>query len=350
MATAKKQPSGMWKCRAYSHTTPDGHKHYRAFTAATKQEAEQMAAKFSGTADRFQRADITVLEAIKGYIDAKENVLSPSTIYAYRVMQRNAYNDIGTVKIRRLTSDRVQMFISNIAAEKSAKYVRNIYALLTSSVALYAPDITWRITLPKKEIKRPHAPSDDDIKALMDIADDWLKTCIALSAFGSLRRGEVAALRFQDLDGNILHVHADIVRGNNGKWVRKESPKTSDSYRDVPLPKQVLDLIGSGEPDDPIIPDLDSPNRITDQFTKIRKQLGLTIRFHDLRHYYASISAALGIPQSYTERIGGWHPGSPIMREIYTNPIAQFEETFARKLVAHFDGILEDQEKPPETV
>lgn len=34
------------------------------------------------------------------------------------------------------------------------------------------------------------------------------------------------------------------------------------------------------------------------------------------------------------------------MREIYTNPIAQFEETFAKKLVAHFDGVLDDQEQP----
>ena len=348
MPTARKLPSGKWRVRAYSHTDKDGKKIYRSFTAATKQEAEQAAAHFSGTADRFERCDITVLEAIKGYIDAKENVLSPSTIYAYRVMERNAYGDIGTIKIRRLTSERVQKFISDMTAKKSPKYVRNIYALLTSSVALYDPEITWRITLPRKEIKRAHAPSDDDIKALMELAPDWLKTCIALGAFGSLRRGEVAALQFRDLDGNILHVHADIVRGNNGSWIRKETPKTSDSFRDVPLPPQVVDLIGTGDPDAPIIPGVDSPNKITDQFTKLRNELGLTIRFHDLRHYYASISAALGIPQSYTERVGGWHPGSPIMREIYQNPIAQFEEKFAKQLVGHFGEMLSD--KPPKNV
>ena len=60
MATAKKTPSGMWKCRVYSHTTPDGKKHYRAFMGGTKQEAEQKAARFSGTADRFARCDLTV--------------------------------------------------------------------------------------------------------------------------------------------------------------------------------------------------------------------------------------------------------------------------------------------------
>ena len=68
MATAKKTPSGMWKVRVYSHTTPDGKRHYRAFTAPTKQEAEQMGATFSGSKDRAARVDLTVSEAINGYI------------------------------------------------------------------------------------------------------------------------------------------------------------------------------------------------------------------------------------------------------------------------------------------
>ena len=343
MPTAKKTSSGMWRVRAYSHTDAEGKKHYRSFSAPTKQEAEQAAARFSGTADRFARVDLTVIEAVHGYIEAKENVLSPSTIYAYRVMERNAFEPIARDKIRRLTSERVQRFISDMSAEKSAKYVRNVYALLTSSVRLYAPEIVWRISLPRKTIKRRYAPSDDEIKALMDRADQWLKICIALGAFGSLRRGEIAALRYGDLDGNVLHVHADIVRGSNGEWVYKEMPKTNDSVRDVPLPAEVVAMLGSGEPDDLIIPEISTPNRITDQFSDLRDSLGLKIRFHDLRHYYASISAALGIPQSYTERTGGWHPGSPIMKEIYQNPIAQFEEKFANQLLGHFGNILDSE-------
>ena len=69
MATAKLTPSGMYKVRVYSHTTPDGKKHYRAFTAPLKAEAEQMAAKFSGSADRAARCDLTVSEAIDRYIE-----------------------------------------------------------------------------------------------------------------------------------------------------------------------------------------------------------------------------------------------------------------------------------------
>ena len=342
MATAKKQASGMWKCRVYSHTTPDGKKHYRAFTAATKQEAEQQAAKFSGTADRFARCDITVSEAVGGYISAKENVLSPSTVYAYRAMERNCFGQIAHEKIARLTSAKVQRWISDLSGEKSPKYVRNIYTLLTSAIALYDPDITFRITLPAKQKKRAYAPSDAHITMLFNAAPDWLKICIALAAFGSMRRGEISALKYGDIDGQIIHVHADMVRGTKDPWIYKEMPKTGDSFRDVLVPQEVIKLIGTGDPDAFIISE-GTPNRITDTFMHIRDDLGLSdIRFHDLRKYYASVSAALGIPQNYTERAGGWHTGSPIMREIYQKPIREYEKRYSDILCDHFNDILSD--------
>jgi len=342
MATAKRQPSGMWKVRVYSHTSSDGKKHYRAFTAPTKQEAEQLAARFSGSSDRAARVDLTVAEAIEGYIRAKENVLSSSTIYGYRVLERNCFDDIGHIKIAKLSSAKVQQFISDLSAEKSPKYVRNIYTLLSSSIALYDPEITFRITLPSKQKKRAYAPSDDNIKALYNAAPDWLKICIALAAFGSMRRGEIRALKYGDIEGNVIHVHADIVRGANGSWVYKEMPKTVDSFRDVLLPSQVIELIGTGDPDEYIIPD-GTPNRITDTFMHLRDSLGLPhIKFHSLRMYYCSVSAAIGIPQSYTERAGGWHTNSPIMRDVYQKPIQEYEKSYSGKLCDHFNDMLKN--------
>lgn len=343
MPTAKKTPSGMWKCRVYSHTTPDGKKHYRAFMGSTKQDAEQKAARFSGTADRFARCDLTVAEAVAGYIAAKERVLSPSTVYAYRVMERNCFGAIGREKINHLTSAKVQRWISDLTAEKSPKYVRNIYTLLTSSVALYEPEITFRITLPAKQKKRSYAPSDAQIAMLYNAAPEWLKICIALAAFGSMRRGEIRALKYGDIEGRIIHVHADMVRGStkDKPWVYKEIPKTQDSFRDVLVPQEVIDLIGTGDPNAFIIPD-GTPNRITDTFMHLRDSLELPdIRFHDLRKYYASVSAALGIPQNYTERAGGWHSGSPVMREIYQKPIIEYEQAYAGQIASHFAGIME---------
>ena len=56
MPTAKKQPSGMYRCRVYSHTDAQGKQHYRSFTAPTKTEAESLANKFGN--ESFCREEI----------------------------------------------------------------------------------------------------------------------------------------------------------------------------------------------------------------------------------------------------------------------------------------------------
>lgn len=338
MATAKKTPSGMYKVRVYSHTTPDGKKHYRAFTAPTKQEAEQQAAKFSSKADRAARVDLTVAEAIDGYITAKEGVLSPSTILGYRRMQQTRYDSIARMKIRRLTSNDLQIFVSGLSGDLSSKTVSNIYGLLVASVVHFAPDMTFRVKLPPKQKKRVSAPSDRQIMELYERACLELKKCIALSAFSSLRRGEICALKYGDIVGNVLHVHADTVRGVNG-WIYKQIPKTSDSDRLAPLPQEVIALLGTGDPDDFIIGWV--PDTITKRFIDLRNELGLTLKFHDLRHYYASIGAAL-IPDVYTESFGGWRQGSRVMKEVYQNKIDPLAEQYAQKMTDHFDGLLKN--------
>ena len=46
MATAKKLPSGSWRCQVYDYTDANGKRHYTSFTAPTKKEAEYKAAQF----------------------------------------------------------------------------------------------------------------------------------------------------------------------------------------------------------------------------------------------------------------------------------------------------------------
>ena len=49
------------------------------------------------------------------------------------------------------------------------------------------------------------------------------------------------------------------------------------------------------------------PEDISKNFGKILKEAGLPpFRFHDLRHYSASIMHAIGIPDQYIMARGGW--------------------------------------------
>lgn len=338
MATAKKQPSGQWKCRVYSHTTPDGKKHYRAFTAPLKAEAEQMASQFSGSADRAARCDLTVAEAINRYITTKEAVLSPSTVRGYRQLEKNYYSSIGSRRIYRLKTVDVQTWVSELAGKVSAKTVSNVYGLLTAAVTFFAPDKSFKgVKLPQKKKRRAVAPSDEQVVQLYLAASKNLQRAIALEAFASMRRSEACALRYGDITDGVAHVHQDMVRGTKG-WILKKIPKTSDSDRFVRIPEQVLQLIGTGEPDERIVPI--TPDTVTELFGRLRDNLGINIRYHDLRHYYASIAVVLGVPSRYAESFGGWRPGSNVLQSTYQNTIEPAAEKYAKQMADHFDKLI----------
>lgn len=338
MATARVLPSGKWRVLVFDGIV-DGKKKYKSITGDTKDDAEMKALQYRNDPARKKGgSDITVNDAVERYIVSKTNVLSPATIRGYRQMQRTRYESINNESIYQLDSERMQTFISTIAAKASAKSTSNAYGLLSSAVAMFRPDAVFRITLPKKARKRQNAPSDGDVQRLFEAADGELKKCIALAAFGSMRRGEICALKYGDINGNAINVHADIVANENNGYEYKDMPKTAESIRTIVMPPAVTEMLGAGNADEFVFNF--PPHWITRHFIDLRNSLKLNIRFHDLRHYYASIGAALNIPDIYTARSGGWRPNSPIMKEVYQNNMSDAEVLYSDKLNAHFSSIL----------
>lgn len=343
MARAKKLPSGSWRVRVFSHKDKDGKSHYESFTALSKAEAEAEAATFAAKKQRRVKHDLTVAEAIDGYITAKTGTVSPSTIRGYRRMENNQFDDIKDMKVKKLTSESVQRWISSLSKDLSAKTVANAHALFNGAIGMYAPDMVFRVTLPKKKKAVQTAPSDDDVAKLFQAADPKLKICIALAAFGSLRRGEVCALKYGDIEGDTIFVHADLVQDENDEWIYKDMPKEAESVRRVALPHEVVKLLGEGEPDEYIVK-YALPNTVSNRFLHLRRKLGLELRYHDLRHYFASIGAVLGIPDTYLSEFGGWRKDSPVMKNVYQNKIVPISEAYQKKMVKHFAGVMDKEE------
>ena len=322
MAKAKKLPSGSWRCLVYSYTDSNNKRHYESFTAPTRAKAEMLAAEYAENKHRRTRHDITVGEAIDGYIAAKEPVLSPSTIRGYDRMRKVDFDTIAGKKIRSLTSEDLQLFVSDLARRKSPKSVRNAYGLLTASIFLYAPDMTFRVTLPAKLKKRPESPSDETVRVLYNAAYPKLRLCISLAMCG-IRRGEMCAFEYEDIKDGVIHINKDMVKDRHGKWIIKLRPKTDDSDRYVLLPPFVLDQIGEGT-------------------GRIRDKLGLSLTLHDLRHYFASIASALGVPDIYTADFGGWDRNSAAMKSIYQNNIKSMSDYYMNKINNHLSGVVRE--------
>ena len=332
MAKAKKLASGNWRCLVYSHKDENGKRHYESFTAPTRNQAEMMAAKFSSSRDRFRVQDLTVKEAVQQYIDANEAVLSPSTVAGY-ISDFKRMAPLYGIRIRKINSSDVQIFISELSEKYSPKTVKNTYGTLHKALMFFDPDIRFRVKLPKQSKKVAYAPSEEDIARLFENAPRKLQISILLAASHSFRRGEIAALKFSDLEGNRLHVHADYVQDKHNKWIYKDYPKTDQSDRYAILADEVLEFIGTGDPDDFIVGW--KPGTIDKRFYDLKKELGIEIRFHELRHYFASLCSVLGVPDIYTGSLGGWRPDGSVMKNTYQNKFANIEEGYARRINEH---------------
>lgn len=330
MATPKKLPSGNWRVQVFSHMEGDKRK-YRSFTASTKAEAARMAAEYQ-TGNHRDNVRITVKACVAQYIDSKKGVLSPSTILGYTQNAKN-FAPIDRYYISDLTSADLQYFVSCLSENHSPKSVRNIYSLLMSAIK-QVDDRRFRVTLPSKVPNEYHIPTDADVKMLLDSADHYMKIAILLAAVGTLRRGEICALEYSDVlyDFNAVYVHRSAVRGIDGEIHIKETPKTSGSVRRVALPKDIIRMIGHGE--GRVYPF--SPNTLTDSFVKLRKSVNLQCRFHDLRHYAASIMHAIGIPDQYIMERGGWS-SDRILKEVYRNVLTDKSSEFTKKTNEYFE-------------
>ena len=332
-----KLPSGKWHTTVYSHTDGSGKRKYKSITAPTKSACELKAAEFKANKTRRTFDDLTIRDCLTGYVDAKRGVLSPSTLREYDRAMKNDFASIQHQRVCKLTNEIMQQFVSEMSTKLSPKTVRNRYGFLRASVAFYYPELHFKVTFPAKEVKRPESPSDDVVRHIYEEASPRLKPCIALAMCG-LRRGEIAAVQYEDIVGDLLHIHADMVQDSKNKWIYKEIPKTDGSDRFIRLPSAVLDLIGSGS--GYIVRGL-NPNSIGQAFGRLAHQLGYNIHLHQLRHYYASVGAILGVPDIYLADMGGWRHDSGVMKSIYQNKIKSMSDYYADKMNDHIDGIMQ---------
>lgn len=314
MTKPKQNKSGTWTVRVYTHTDEKGTVHSKKFTAKKRADAIAAARAFEVEKERLTRNDITVAEAVSQYISSREKTLSPSTVRSYRINEKNHFGGIGAIRVNNLDPDTIQEWISELSEELSPKTVRNVFGLFRSAVLAVRPLLVLNVKLPSRERPDLYTPTNEDIMTLLQHSEGDLHLAIGLAAFATLRRGEICALQRSDLKGNLLTVRAAVVVDQYGLLVEK-SPKTYGSYRTIPLPAS---LVAEIEQKEGKLIDM-SPSILSDSFARLVERLDLPhIRFHDLRHYSASMMHAAGIPDQYIMQRGGWSTDS-VMKRVYIN-------------------------------
>lgn len=371
MPTAKKLPSGSWRCLAYSHTEKvwDAEKgvwkeqrKYESFTSddptlAGKAAAELMAAQFRVEKGRKPRQahrkedmlDKTVSEAIDRYIEVRSNVLSPTTIQDYRCIQQNAFPGLMRMRLRDLDEDTLDEAINaeykRVSKKRcrnpkpiSPKRVRNEWGLISAILNRYHKDLDYEPTL----LDNPDRPKDliPPQKVLDILKGDYIELPALLAIWLSFSLSEIRGLtksRSISADGQYLTIR-EVVVDVGGEAVRKELAKNRYRNRTHRIPPYIRMLIERVEGDALVSI---SGRAIYHRWVKLLKRNGLPhMTFHDLRHESASIMALLKVPDKYALERGGWKTDK-VMKKVYTHTFSDERQKVDNIIDGYFEELMQ---------
>ena len=82
-----------------------------------------------------------------------------------------------------------------------------------------------------------------------------------------------------------------------------------------------------------------TPNSLTDAFIDARNAVGCSFRFHDLRHYNASVMLALGVPDKYAmQRMG--HSTPNMLKTVYQHIMEKAQNEQDKKVNDYMSDLL----------
>lgn len=333
MATAKKLPSGSWRIRVYSHseelTLSDGSvkekKIYKSFTCDDpslkgKRKCEAEAAAWAISKESFVKIPVISFgEAADKYIESHGNILSPTTLTAYSSIRKQNMQSIMNIRLDELTQEDIQKAVNLEALTHSPKTVRNMHCFISAVLKTYRPEFQLHTALPKRQKTELYLPTESEIKRLLSsISGTVMELPVLLAIFGPMRRGEICALEDKDISGSIVHVSKNMVINKERNWVIK-TPKSYAGDRYIIYPDFVAEKWKGKKGR---IVEL-TPDMITDRFHHCLSRAGIPkFRFHDLRHFSASVLHAAGMQDAYIMQRGGWSSDG-VLKSIYRHALSE---------------------------
>ncbi|MFC1965219.1 tyrosine-type recombinase/integrase [Chloroflexota bacterium] len=294
---------------------------------------------------------------------AKPN-LSPRTIEGYEhIIKHYVIPNLGNHTLVHLKPEHLQHFYSaELTAGLSAQTVRHhhmvIHKALDSAVewGLIIRNAADAVRPPKAQRIEMQTWSENEIVQFLEAAKTIpYYELFYLALFTGMRRSELLALRWQDIDFIYSQIYVSrslhVLKGSKVVFM---SPKTATGRRTIALSPSAILLLKDyrekmeteslllGKPvadSDLVFSTLGKhllPNTVTHAWSKLVNHIGLkAIRLHDARHTHASIMLKQGIhPKIVQERLG--HSSIQITLDTYSHVAPGLQEAAANR----FDDIL----------
>lgn len=285
-----------------------------------------------------------------------------STADSYNSQMRNhIFPNIGEISLKNLTSLDIQKMYNEIKVSGRVKRsenttelglsghtVRNIHALLKQCLeqAVRERRIPYNpidaCKLPPKEQAEMKVIPPEKIGEYLKVAETrGVLAMLFLALSSGLRRGELLALLWSDLNVNNSTISVTKqVASRRGNLV-VSTPKTPNSIRTIVIPKQAVDLLiaeHSNHPDNPyMFPSPKTgkmyyPDSVGRLHKRILRDAGLeTVRFHDLRHTFATLAIQNGVDiKTLSSMLGHYSAGFTL--DTYAHVTSKMQREAANKV------------------
>jgi integrase len=291
------------------------------------------------------------------------------TYEGYEVLvRRHALPVLGDVRLAELMPLHVQALYSDLLVARpgrcalSGGSVLNLHLVLTQA---FGQAVRWRLlpanpvagAQPPRPRRAPRLLVDRELVGglLTAVAGTRLALPAAIAAATGMRRGEILALGWSDLDEELTLARVQRSLQPTRDGLVFEQPKTQRSRRTVILPAflhpylqaQRLDqarrreVLGHGWQEHGLVVDRGdgaplNPDTLSTGWARRLRRQGLPpVRFHDLRHAHATLMLIQGVhPKVVSERLG--HASVGITLDTYSHVLP----TLQQEAAAAFDSLF----------
>ena len=291
---------------------------------------------------------VTFFQAVEAWEKYHTEKVSYKAAEVYKPCIKRAKDYFGDVYIKDIAPNDVNAFIMFIASQDYAQRTVSVHLNMMRQVFNYAiiqPHSVVKtnpcasVSIPKGLPKtRRLPPTDAELSKVKPDCEMGLFATFLL--YSGLRRGELLALQWQDIDfeKKLIHVTKSVTYTSNQPSIK--STKTEAGVRDVDL----LDILIQALPDPGRKTDYifggEKPLTKSSYFKRWRsytKSIGIEATAHQFRHAYASMLDDAGIDETTEMQLLG-HSSITVTKDVYTHLRKAKRERAANQLNQYISG------------
>ena len=356
----RKRKDGRWEGRYTAGHDPDtGKAMVKNVLGRTQAEVrEKMKAAISEVArlDPVRSGQYTLGQWVEQWFEiySKPNLRESTARYYKMFIDKHIVPKLGGVKLNKLRAIEIQRFYNSLRtggrlreAQKeknpglSASYVRGIHTMLHTCLdaavreKLILSNPVNDCKPPKLEKHEMKTLESEQVRAYLKAADArGLLPMFFLELTTGLRKSELVALQWSDVDWKARTVSVSKQAYMTDGKLTVVPPKTSNSVRKIALSEETLALLKQQRASfpesacvfpSPVTGEMYHPDSVVNLHKKILKEAGLEhIRFHDLRHTFATLALQNGVDvKTVSAMLGHSNAGFTLATYTHTTTAAQ---------------------------